>query len=248
MASYKNIPNQSMMKNYGVKYSIEFVVIILGITVSFWFNELSISNQDERERIKVLSSLQLENNEIKFYCDEKKQTWSNDIRLLNEFLSPNNGSLNIDNILKITTSKNRIETFMVLYRVFDPPLNRYQSIINSGDLKYVKSEKVKEILSRLHNTSLSHIETAVEHEKQLKQSFIPFLTEHHPKVILARSDNRVSVNRYSETLDEAITNDDRLKAKLVMLKRYLEYKISILRVYMINLEDLEAEINLALNN
>ena len=146
-----------MVKNYAIKYSIEFVVIILGITVSFWFNALSIENQDEKERIKVLSSLQLEINEIKFYCDEKKQTWGNDIRLLNEFLTPTQGELNIDNILKITTSKNRIETFMVLYRVFDPPLNRYQSIINSGYLKYVKSEKVKEILSRLHNLSLIHI-------------------------------------------------------------------------------------------
>jgi uncharacterized membrane protein YgaE (UPF0421/DUF939 family) len=237
-----------MVKNYAIKYSIEFVVIILGITVSFWFNALSIENQDEKERIKVLSSLQLEINEIKFYCDEKKQTWGNDIRLLNEFLTPTQGELNIDNILKITTSKNRIETFMVLYRVFNPPLNRYQSIINSGDLKYVKSEKVKEILSRLHNTSLSHIETAVEHEKQLKQSFLPFITVNHPEVILARDNNQISVDQYSEILSKAINSDDRLKAKFVMLKRYLEFKISILQVYMINLEDLEFEINLAIDN
>ena len=237
-----------MIKNYTIKYSIEFVVIIMGITVSFWLNQLSIANQDEKERIKVLSSLQLEINEIKFYCDEKKQTWGNDIRLLNEFLTPTKGELNIDNILKITTSKNRIETFMVLYRVFDPPLNRYQSIINSGYLKYVKSEKVKEILSRLHNTSLSHIETAVEHEKQLKQSFLPFITVNHPEVILARDNNLISVNQYSEILSEAIHSDDRLKAKFVMLKRYLEFKLSILQVYMINLEDLESEINLAIDN
>ena len=237
-----------MLKNYTIKYTIEFIVIILGITVSFWFNELSISNQDEKERIKVLSSLKLEINEIKFYCDEKKQTWQNDINLINEFLIPLKGVFNIDNILKITTSKNRIETFLVLYRVFDPPLNRYQSIINSGDLKYIKSETVKEILSRLHNTSLSHIETAVDHEKQLKESFLPFLTVNHPKLILARENSRISVNDYSGMLNEAIHNDDRLRAKLVMLKRYLEYKMTILQMYTINLDDLEYEINLALNN
>ena len=237
-----------MLKNYTIKYTIEFIVIILGITVSFWFNELSISNQDEKERIKVLSSLKLEINEIKFYCDEKKQTWQNDINLISEFLIPTKSVFNIDNILKITTSKNRIETFLVLYRVFDPPLNRYQSIINSGDLKYIKSETVKEILSRLHNTSLSHIETAVDHEKQLKESFIPFITVNHPKLILARENSQISVNDYSGMLNEAIHNDDRLRAKLVMLKRYLEFKTSILQVYMINLEDLEAEINLALDS
>ena len=237
-----------MIKKYIIKYSIEFVVIILGITVSFWLNELSIDNQNEEERIKVLTSLQMEINEIKYYCDERKRTWEIDISLLNEFLYPSNRIFNVDSILKITTSKIRIETFMVLYRVFDPPLNRYHSIINSGDLKYIKSDKVKEILSRLHNTSFSYVETAVEHEKLLKQSFIPFLTINYPDVIIARENNKISISRYSEILNDAIKGDDKLKAKLIILKRYLEYKISILQMYMINLDDFEREINLVINN
>lgn len=237
-----------MIKKYLIKYSIEFVVIILGITVSFWLNELSIDNQNEKERIKVLTSLQMEINEIKYYCDGRKRTWEMDISLLNEFLYPSNKIFNIDSVLKIATSKIRIETFIILYRVFDPPMNRYYSIINSGDLKYVKSDKVKEILSRLHNTTFSYVETAVEHEKQLKQSFLPFLTINHPDVILARDNNKISIDRYSEILNDAIKSDDKLKAKLILLKRYLEYKISILQMYMINLDDLEKEINLVINN
>ena len=237
-----------MIKKYIIKYSIEFVVIILGITVSFWLNELSIDNQNEEERIKVLTSLQMEINEIKYYCDGRKRTWEMDISLLNEFLYPSNKIFNIDSVLKIATSKIRIETFIILYRVFDPPMNRYYSIINSGDLKYVKSDKVKEILSRLHNTTFSYVETAVDHEKQLKQSFLPFLTINHPDVILARDNNKISIDRYSEILNDAINSDDKLKAKFILLKRYLEYKISILQMYMINLDDLEREINLVINN
>jgi len=237
-----------MIKKYIIKYSIEFVVIILGITVSFWLNELSIDNQNEEERIKVLTSLQMEINEIKYYCDGRKRTWEMDISLLNEFLYPSNKIFNIDSVLKNTTSKIRIETFIILYRVFDPPMNRYYSIINSGDLKYVKSDKVKEILSRLHNTTFSYVETAVEHEKQLKLSFLPFLTINHPNVILARDNNKISIDRYSEILNDAINSDDKLKAKFILLKRYLEYKISILQMYMINLDDLEREINLVINN
>jgi len=237
-----------MIKKYIIKYSIEFVVIILGITVSFWLNELSIDNQNEKERIKVLTSLQMEINEIKYYCDGRKRTWEMDISLLNEFLYPSNKIFNIDSVLKNTTSKIRIETFIILYRVFDPPMNRYYSIINSGDLKYVKSDKVKEILSRLHNTTFSYVETAVEHEKQLKLSFLPFLTINHPNVILARDNNKISIDRYSEILNDAINSDDKLKAKFILLKRYLEYKITILQMYMINLDDLEREINLVINN
>ncbi len=190
----------------------------------------------------------MEIDEIKYYCDGRKRTWEMDISLLNEFLYPSNKIFNIDSVLKKTTSKIRIETFIILYRVFDPPMNRYYSIINSGDLKYVKSDKVKEILSRLHNTTFSYVETAVEHEKQLKLSFLPFLTINHPNVILARDNNKISIDRYSEILNDAINSDDKLKAKFILLKRYLEYKITILQMYMINLDDLEREINLVINN
>ena len=56
-----------MIKKYLIKYSIEFLVIILGITVSFQLSEITIDNQDEKERIKVLNSLQMENNETREY-------------------------------------------------------------------------------------------------------------------------------------------------------------------------------------
>ena len=236
------------MKNILARGGIEFLAVLLGITASLWIDKNQNENQNENERIKMLTSLQMEINEIKYYCDERKRTWKKDISLLNEFLYPSNGIFRVDSILKMTTSKSRIERFMIIYRVFDPPMNRYYSIINSGDLKYVKSDKVKELLSRLHNTSFSYVETAVEHEKQLKQSFLPFLTINHPDIILARDNNLISINRYSEILNDAIKSDDKLKAKLVMLKRYLEYKISLLQMYMINLDDLEREINLAINN
>ena len=97
---------------------------------------------------------------------------------------------------KITTSKSRIETFLVIYRVFDPPMNRYYSIINSGDLKFVKSNKIKEVLSRLHNTSFSYVETTVEYEKQLKQSFLPFICSKSSQYYFARDDQNVSMKEY----------------------------------------------------
>ena len=201
------------MNKFIAKGIIEFLAVLLGISASFWLNELSIDNQNERERKKVLKSLQMEINEIKIYCGERKRTWEKDIDLLNVFLYDSNQVFDINSILKMTTSKIRIETFMVLYRVFDPPMNRYYSIINAGDLKYIISDRVKEKLSRLHNTSFSYVETAVEHEKQLKQSFIPFLTDNHPKVILARGDNKTTINAYAKILNDALQRDRRLKAQ-----------------------------------
>ena len=234
-------------KKYIIKYSFEFVVIVLGISVSFWLNELSIDNQNEVERFKVLTSLKMEINEIRDYTYEREKTWMTDLRLLNELILPRGGIVDTDSILKITTAKSRIETFLVIYRVFDPPMNRYYSIINSGDLKYVKSNKIKEILSRLHNTSFSYVETTVEYEKQLKQSFLPFISQNHPEIILARDDSSVSMKKYIDIISKSIKNDKKLKANFIMVKRYLDYKLSFLRLYILSLEDLEREINLVLN-
>ena len=236
-----------MKKKYLIKYSFEFVVIVIGISVSFWLNELSIDNQNELERIKVLNSLKMEINEIRDYTYEREKTWMTDLRLLNELLFPRNGIVDTDSILKITTAKSRIETFLVIYRVFDPPMNRYYSIINSGDLKFVKSDKIKEILSRLHNTSFSYVETTVEYEKQLKQSFLPFLSQNHPEIILARDDTSVSMKKYVDIISRSINSDKKLKANFIMVKRYLDYKLSFLRLYNMSLDDLEREINLVID-
>ena len=230
-------------KKYIIKYSFEFVVIVLGISVSFWLNELSIDNQNEVERIKVLNSLKMEIQEIRNYTDEREKTWQTDLNLLNLLLDPKDLNSTSDSILKITTSKSRIETFLVIYRVFEPPMNRYYSIINSGDLKFVKSNKIKEVLSRLHNTSFSYVETTVEYEKQLKQSFLPFIAENHPSIIIARDDQNVSMKEYVQKLVKAIKKDIKLKANFSMVKRYLEYKLNFLRIYVVIMEDLEAEIN-----
>ena len=236
-----------MKKKYLIKYSFEFIVIVIGISVSFWLNELSIDNQNEGERIKVLNSLKMEINEIRDYTYEREKTWVTDLRLLNELLFPRNGIVDTDSILKITTAKSRIETFLVIYRVFDPPMNRYYSIINSGDLKFVKSDKIKEILSRLHNTSFSYVETTVEYEKQLKQSFLPFLSQNHPEIILARDDTSVSMKNYVDIISQSINSDKKLKANFIMVKRYLDYKLSFLRLYNMSLDDLEREINLVID-
>ena len=235
-----------LKKKYIIKYSFEFFVIVLGISVSFWLNEISIDNQNEVERIKVLNSLKMEIKEIRDYTFEREKTWMTDLRLLNELLFPRNGIIDTDSILKITTSKSRIETFLVIYRVFDPPMNRYYSIINSGDLKFVKSDKIKEILSRLHNTSFSYVETTVEYEKQLKQSFLPFLSQNHPEIILARDDTSVSMKKYVDIISRSINSDKKLKANFIMVKRYLDYKLSFLRLYNMSLDDLEREINLVI--
>ena len=217
-------------------------MIVAGISVSFWLNEISIGNQNEKERIKVLNSLNMEVDEIQSYCDERLNRWNKDRRILMMFLESSGQNFNVDSISKITTSKSSIEFNLIYYRVFEPPMNRYLSIINAGTLKYVKSDKIKEILSRLHNTYFSYVETTVEYEKILKENFVSFFATSHSDIIIAGSDNKISFDEYSLMLYNSIKNDKKLKSNLIVLDDYLGSKLTFIKLYINILDELKFEL------
>tara|TARA_A200000113_G_scaffold26934_1_gene22645 strand:+ start:1780 stop:2490 length:711 start_codon:yes stop_codon:yes gene_type:complete len=217
-------------------YLFDFLVIVLGVSVSFWFNQLAIKRSDNKERIKVLTSIEKEVNEIKKYCDERLSAWNDDITLYSQLIS---SEFDIDEIKKITSSKGRVEFNLIYFRDFEPPMNRYTSMINSGNIKFVRSESVKEALTRLHTLNFSRLKTSVEYEKSLKEQLIKVLTEGHPKVVLAAEDNSVSINRYASLLSQSISADEELKSNLSIQLKYFKTRVSLLNLYMYTLDELD---------
>ena len=230
-------------KDWFIKYSLEFIVIVLGISVSFWFNQLSISKQNNNERIKVLNSLQKEAQEINDYCAERKANWQNDIAILNAFINPTNQRFNFENIKNLTKSKSRIQFNLIYYRVFEPPTDRYHSIINSGALKYINSEKIKEMLSSIHITYSSYVQTTIDYEKKLKENIVPVISQRHPDIIIKKNDNSISTKEYCDIIFNSIQNDRELISTLILLEEYQKNKINWLSMYIVLIEDLETEIN-----
>ena len=228
-----------MQKKYLLRYLFDFIVIVLGITVSFWFNQLSIQTKNNQERIKVLNNIQEGVEEIKKYSEVRLKTWNEDINIYNQFLKE---KFNYKSIKEITTSKSRVEFNLIYYRDFEPPMNRYNSMINSGDIKYVKSEKLKEILTRLHTFNLSNIKTTVEYEKSLKEQLINLLTLNHSNLFIAGVNKRITLENYSELLHYSINDDMQLKSNLLVQMKYFKTRVSLLMLYVFVLEELEAEL------
>ena len=216
------------LKDLAVKYSLEFLVIVLGISVSFWLNQIAVERVEEQERIKVLQSLHAELEEIDKYCRERKDNYRDDINILNALLEE---GFDPDRFEGLTTSKARIEFILTRYRVFEPPMNQYQSIIHAGALKYLKSDKVNDKLGQLHNTFLRYMQTSVNYERELKQAFMPFLTSQHPEIVLAKGQNAISFDTYVSMLHNAISNDKRFEANVLLLSGYLENKMYFLKLY-----------------
>ena len=135
--------------------------------------------------------------------------------------------------------RGRVEFNLIYFRDFEPPMNRYTSMINSGNIKFVRSESVKEALTRLHTLNFSRLKTSVEYEKSLKEQLIKVLTEGHPKVVLAAEDNSVSINRYASLLSQSISADEELKSNLTIQLKYFKTRVSLLNLYMYTLDELE---------
>ena len=228
-------------KEWIVKYLSEFVIIVLGITVSFWVNQLSINAQNSKERVKVLNSLQEEADEIYAYCKERKENWNQDLLILNSLLDEKSKAIESENI-----NKSRIQFTLIYYRVFEPPTDRYHSIINSGQLKYLHSEKIKELISKLHITYSTYVQTTIQHERELRAELLKIILNDHPDFILSKDNRNISLEKYYHMLHIAVSEDDNLHSSLILLRDYQNNRTKWLELYLALVEDLNTEIALAL--
>ena len=78
----------------------------MGISASFWLNQISLENQNEEERQRVINNLMTEVNEIRKYCDQSLKSWNQDIDIYSSLLDDD---LKINSLKQITRSKSRIE-------------------------------------------------------------------------------------------------------------------------------------------
>lgn len=210
----------------------EFVIIVLGITVSFWVNQLAINAQNNRERIKVLNSLKKEANEIYAYCHERKVNWNQDLLILNSLLHDESIAIKSEDL-----NKSRIQFTLIYYRVFEPPTDRYHSIINSGHLKYIDSEKVKELISKLHITYSTYVQTTIQHEKELREELLKIILNDHPDFILNKDNQNIDFEEYYDMLHIAVSEDDNLHSSLSLLRDYQKNRTKWLELYLALVEE-----------
>ena len=223
-------------RKFFFKLGLEIIAIIIGISASFWISEISVERDKEIQRERVLNSILIESEDIKKYCDERIKIWNQDIDIYNLLL---NNKLNINKLKKVAISKNRVEYNLIYYRDFDPPMNRYTSTINTGDLKFIQSENIKEVLTRLHNLNFTKVVSTVDYEKKIIELIIDLITKENPSLFLKGNDPKISFDSYLKTLHKFIQENEKLKSNLIVQLKYFKTRISSLKLYMLTLEELQ---------
>ena len=215
-----------------LRYSAEFLVILCGVSASFWVEEYRESLQNKEEMYKVLDNLKIELDEIDNYCQERKQTYKNDHDIILNLLKDQNYTFDsIDDIVDYTFE---IENAIKQARVFQPPMNTFNSIINEGTLKFVKSDTIKKLLGQLNNTNLNFIQAVVEDDIAIKEKIESYLIINYPEIIIAINDN-VSPEKFHKILKRKIKNDSVLKAYTIVKSRNMFLKSYYLQAYIDNL-------------
>ena len=227
-------------RKFFLKLGLEIIAIIIGISASFWISEMSVERDKTTQRLRVLKSILLESNDIKDYCTERIKIWNQDIEIYKLIL---NEKLNIEMLRNIAISKNRVEYNLIYYRDFNPPMNRYRSLVNTGDLKFVRSENIKEVLTRLHNLNFSKVVSTVGYEKKIIELIIDLITQENPKLFLKGNDSKISFENYLRSLHKFIKENEKLKSNLIVQLKYFKTRISSLKFYMLTLEELQYELN-----
>jgi hypothetical protein len=223
-------------KKFLLKLGLEILAIIIGITASFWISDISSERDKEIQRERVLKSILIESDDIENYCEERMKIWNQDIDIYNLLI---NDKLNIEKLKKIAISKNRVEYNLIYYRDFAPPMNRYRSIINTGDLKYIQSENIKELFSRLHNLNFSKVVSTVEYEKKIIELIIELISDENPSLFLKGNNSKINFENYLKSLHKFVQENEKLKSNLIVQMKYFKTRIYSLKVYMLTLEELK---------
>ena len=164
------------------------------------------------------------------------QIWNQDIDIYKLLLKD---ELNLNKIKKLAISKNRIEYNLIYYRDFDPPMNRYKSAINTGDLKYV-DENIKESITRLHNLNFKKLYQQLT-MKKIIDHIIELITEENPSLIIYANDTKINFEKYLKSLHKFI-QENYVKSNLIVQLKYFETRVSSLKIYMITLDELQYNI------
>ena len=78
-----------MKKKYIIRYSLEFLVIVLGVSVSFYFSELSKSRDLEILSISIQQNLLNEVKEIEEYIQEREIAFFSDTETITALQNKN---------------------------------------------------------------------------------------------------------------------------------------------------------------
>ena len=169
------------MKKYLIKYSLEFLVIVMGISVSFYLEEIRVSNELKTLSVDLKQNLLDEISEIESYMNERELAFKCDQTVLN---SLQDIKISYDSLLKISDIQSKYNVSLFNYRGFKPPVAFYNSLVNDGKIRYLESSSIKEELDKMHNVHYYYINENIKDEAVAQRKMIDYFQNNYPELLI----------------------------------------------------------------
>lgn len=220
------------MKNWQkflTKYFIEFNVIVLGISTSYFVENFREEREYETKEKQIIEELISEFNIQLIQLTKRELLFEKDYRII-KFITSNDDDFN--SISEDISKLSQIKTSILDMRYFSPPRDIYNSIVNEGLFKYLKSDKLKIKLNKLYQSDYEYIIGNIEAEGIYLDNIIFYVTENHPNLYATLSKrDRVTENQIKKVVN-LIREDKILLSKLKIKENKMRIKLYLLKNYM----------------
>ena len=226
------------MKKHIIKYILDFLVIVLGISVSFWVNKIQNNKENKINEIHVYEDIRMELNELTEMINERTDKFTFDFGLVNKVLNESlDAKYNYNDLFVAVTD----------YRGFEPKIEIYSSLKYDGGLKYISNTEIKVAINRFYSSN-HIIYFNMEDEIVVQREILKHLYTNYPLVLL-NSDSKELDDIYKiNYLQNIITNDLTLRSLLKSKQRFMSMKLRGIDEYKFLHQELSNLIEKALSN
>tara|TARA_B000000475_G_C15909881_1_gene412120 strand:- start:85 stop:765 length:681 start_codon:yes stop_codon:yes gene_type:complete len=226
------------MKKYIIKYILDFLVIVLGISVSFWVNKIQNNKENKINEIHVYEDITMELNELTEMINERTDKFTFDLGLVNKVLNESlDAKCNYIDLLVAVTD----------YRGFEPKIEIYSSLKYDGGLKYISNTEIKVAINRFYSTN-HIIYLNMEDEIVVQREILKHLHTNYPLVLINSDSKELDDIHKINHLQNIITNDLTLRSLLKSKQRFMSMKLRGIDEYKFLHQELSNLIDKALSN
>ena len=229
----------SNWKNLLTKYLIEFVVIVLGITTSYFVESFRDEQWESKREIVLLGELKIEFEDQLKQLEKRRMFFSKDYRII-KFITSSSTDFKVLN--EDVKRFSQIKTALFDMRYFSPPRDIYNSIVSEGLFKYIQSNRLKILLNKLYQTDYEYIMGNITSEGIYLDNIIFYLTENHPRFYNQIASKKDITLEKLISIIEYIRKDEVLISKLQFKENKMRIKLYLLNDYLTHVEEIQKEI------
>ena len=208
------------MKKYLIKYSLEFLVIVMGISVSFWLSNYQESIDNAEKEIQVCNDLFNGVSSLSDHIEDRTLAFKFDLDIIENLLGLSDfNKYNYDDLM----------VAVIDWRGFDPNQETYSTLKEEGSLKYISSKELKVNLEKFYGSEGGYIISNMEDDIIMQREILKYLNYNHPILVLRNNEynDESLILNFKSVVNKDLTLKSLIKAKQrFMLNKYngiLEY-------------------------